>query len=153
VAAVAGAALVLLQSLLGAWVRHADAGMACPDMPLCLGEWVPPLSQPLIALHWTHRALGVAVAVAVLGVTTLALVRSRAPHVRRGAVAAGVLVVIQVALGFLSVGTLLSVIPVSLHTLVAAALLAVLVAVATWTVEASAAETPTDPDRTARAAA
>ena len=41
----------VVQSLLGGMVRHLDAGMACPDVPLCLGRVVPPMIHPLVALH------------------------------------------------------------------------------------------------------
>src|SRR3972149_5314746 len=36
------AALVYSQSALGAYVRHLEAGLACPDFPTCLGTWFPP---------------------------------------------------------------------------------------------------------------
>lgn len=136
--AVATAALIFVQSLLGAWVRHADAGLACPQVPFCLGEWVPPLDQPLIAVHFFHRALGVGVALAVLGLAWVTHRRSRDVGMRKGAVAASVLVVAQVALGFFSVTSFLAVTPVSLHTLVAATLLAVVTAMATRTWEPTA---------------
>ncbi|HSR42932.1 MAG TPA: COX15/CtaA family protein, partial [Longimicrobiales bacterium] len=107
---VAGAAaLVFLQSLLGAWVRHADAGMACPDIPLCLGEWVPPLEQRLVAIHWLHRGVGVLTGLVVVGVAGAVVARGRTRRVRLGAIAAGALVLAQVGLGFLSVQTVLSV--------------------------------------------
>lgn len=133
--AVGAALLVFLQSLLGAWVRHAEAGLACPQIPLCLGEWVPPLDQPLIAVHFFHRALGVAVAVVVLALAWIAHRRSGDDRIRKAGVVAGVLVLGQVALGFFSVTSFLAVTPVSLHTLVAASLLAVVVAMAAWTWE------------------
>jgi heme A synthase len=129
-------ALVFVQCVLGALVRHTDAGMACPDAPLCLGRVVPPLGSPLVALHFAHRALGVAAAVAVVALATWAM-RVHAPRaVRSWASWAAVLVLLQIALGFISVLTGLAAVPVSLHTLVAAATLAVLVHVATagWTV-------------------
>lgn len=132
---VGAGALVFLQSLLGAWVRHAEAGLACPQIPLCLGEWVPPLDQPLIAVHFFHRAMGIGVALAVLGLAWAALRRSDDEGIRRGAAVAAVLVVTQVALGFFSVTSFLAVAPVSLHTLVAATLLAVITAMATRTWE------------------
>lgn len=139
--AVAAGILVFLQSLLGAWVRHAEAGLACPQIPLCLGEWVPPLDQPLIAVHFFHRALGVAVAVAVLLLAWITRRRTRDTRLLRASTAAAVLVLAQVALGFFSVTSFLAVTPVSLHTLVAATLLAVIAAMATWTWEpAEAAE-------------
>jgi heme A synthase len=97
---------------------------------------VPPLGSPLVALHFAHRALGVAAAVAVVALATWAM-RVHAPRaVRSWASWAAVLVLLQIALGFISVLTGLAAVPVSLHTLVAAATLAVLVHVATagWTV-------------------
>ena len=129
--AIAAAALVFVQSVLGGLVRHMDAGMACPDAPLCLGQVVPPLVNAPIVAHFFHRVLALVV---VLAVCALAyrVHRSDAPRrVRRWALAAAALVLAQVALGFASVLTVLAVVPVSLHTLVAASLLSVLVHVAT----------------------
>jgi heme A synthase len=138
-ATVAGA-LVLAQSLLGGLVRHADAGMACPDLPGCLGAWVPPLSNDLVALHFAHRVVGVLTALLVLGLAARLVRASDAPaHVRRWAGGAALLVLVQVGLGALSVTSLLAVAPVSLHTLGAASLLAVLTLLATWGFQAGPA--------------
>jgi heme A synthase len=123
--------LVLAQSLLGGAVRHMDAGMACPDVPTCLGSWAPPLGHPLVTVHFAHRVLGV-LTMLVLLAATVKLLAAGAPHVRRAAQAMAALVVLQVALGFGSVMTTLAVVPVSLHTLVAASLLSVTVLLATW---------------------
>ncbi len=126
----AGAGLVFLQSVLGAAVRHTESGLACPDVPLCLGEWVPPLDQWPIALHYSHRVLAVVTAVFII-VGALRL-GARWGGAARGAQwllhTAVVLVLLQVGLGLLSVYTFLGVLPVSLHTLIAALLLAVLTA-------------------------
>jgi heme A synthase len=54
------------------------------------------------------------------------------PRVRGAALVAAMLVVTQVGLGLLSVTTTLAVLPVSMHTLVAAALLGDLVLLACW---------------------
>lgn len=121
------AGLVYLQSLVGALVRHTDAGMACPDAPLCLGRVVPPLESGLVALHFGHRALGVTVALVVLAFAWQSGRKRLPAPVRSWASWAAVLVLIQVGLGFLSVLAGLAVVPVSLHTLVAASLLVVLV--------------------------
>lgn len=127
------AGAVFLQSLLGAAVRHADAGMACPDIPTCLGEWVPPLTNGMVALHFTHRVAALVAAVAVLWLVVGVLRSATAPApVRRAGWATLALLVAQITLGVLSVTTVLDVVPVSLHTLGAAALLALVVMLATW---------------------
>ena len=128
---VAGGALVFLQSVLGGLVRHTDSGLACPDVPLCMGHLVPPLGNGFVALHFAHRTLGYAVALVVLAMAAWAVRRGAPAAVRSWTGWAAVLVLLQVGLGFLSVTTRLEVVPVSLHTLVAASLLAVMVHLAT----------------------
>lgn len=129
--AVVAAGLVFAQSVLGALVRHMDAGLACVDFPLCLGRVVPPLVNAPITVHFTHRMLGVIVAIVVLAFALWAYRVGAPERVRRWAAVAATLVVAQVALGVASVFTRLAVVPVSLHTLVAASLLAVLAHLAT----------------------
>ena len=34
--------LIVIQAVLGAYVRHSGSGLACPDFPKCLGFWIPP---------------------------------------------------------------------------------------------------------------
>ncbi len=150
----AGAAgLVFLQSVLGALVRHMDAGMACPDAPLCLGQVVPPLVNAPIITHFSHRVLALVVTLVVLGLA-LHVWRVEAPRaLKRWAAAAAGLVLVQVALGFASVLTVLAVTPVSLHTLVAAALLATLVYLATLAARAHRPESRPSPPATTAAVA
>jgi heme A synthase len=131
--ALAAPAVVLGQSVLGGLVRHMDAGMACPDVPLCLGRVVPPLVNAPIVAHFTHRVLAIVVVAIVLALALRARKAGAPESVRRWATAAAVLVVVQAGLGIASVLTALAVAPVSLHTLVAASLLAVLVHVAVLT--------------------
>jgi len=132
--AIWAAVLAFGQSLVGAAVRHTDAGMACPDVPLCLGEWIPPFSHPLVLLHFGHRVLGLALLGAVLWMGHVAFWRGGSATVRYLALAAVSVTTAQVLLGFLSVYYRLAVVPVSLHTLLAATLLTLLVALAalTW---------------------
>lgn len=143
--AIAAAGLVFVQCVLGGLVRHMDAGMACPDAPLCLGQVVPPLVNAPIAVHFFHRVLALIVAIAVCAFAYRLYGSALPGRVRRwGPVAAG-LVLTQVGLGFASVLTVLAVLPVSLHTLVAASLLAVLAHVATVAEPARRRETRLDP--------
>ncbi len=141
-AALWGAALTFLQSVLGAAVRHMDAGLVCPDVPLCLGQWVPPLESATVAVHFGHRVTGILLLIAVLILTTQAVRRAGPSLVRTLAMAAGAVVVLQVTLGFLSVYTRLAVIVVSLHTLLAASLLGLTVAIATLTWAPAAGPSP-----------
>ncbi len=127
----AAAAMIFVQSVVGGLVRHTDAGLACPDVPLCMGRIVPPLQNGMVLLHFLHRMLGYAVAAAVVGMAVWAVRRGAPAAVRSWTGWAAVLVLVQVGLGFLSVYTRLEVVPVSLHTLVAASLLSVMVHLAT----------------------
>jgi heme A synthase len=124
------ALLVFGQSVLGGLVRHMDAGMACPDAPLCLGQVIPPLVNTPITVHFFHRVLALIVAGVVISVA-LWTFRGTSESVRRWAAVAAALVIGQVALGVVSVLSVLDVVPVSLHTLVAAGLIVTLVHLST----------------------
>jgi heme A synthase len=127
--------LAFSQSLVGAAVRHMDAGVACPDVPLCLGEWIPPFSHHLVILHFGHRVLGFAVLASVLWVGHLAFWRGGGGKTKILGSAVVLVASSQVLLGFLSIYYRLAVIPVSLHTLLAATLLTLLVILGTLTWE------------------
>ena len=135
--ATAAAALIFLQSVIGGLVRHTDAGMACPDAPLCLGRFVPPLVNTPIILHFGHRVIGMLALMTIVGLAIWLVRQQTSAVIRTWALLAAGLVVAQVSLGFLSVLTMLAVMPVSLHTLGAATLLATLVHLATLTHVAS----------------
>lgn len=124
----AAAGLVLVQSVLGGLVRHLGAGMACPDVPLCFGRVVPPFEQPMVIVHFVHRAVAVATGLVVIAASVAVLRRATTDRIRRVAIGAAFLVVLQIALGLGSVAFRLAVVPVSLHTLGAAALFATCIA-------------------------
>ena len=119
--AMSGLAALLLQLALGGYVRHAGAGLACPDFPLCSGSLLPHHWES--AVHWVHRWLGVA----LLGLFIhLALAARRTALARPAALAAG-LAVLQVSLGVAAVLGGLAVPIRAAHAVVAYGLWGVLV--------------------------
>ena len=64
------AALTFCLIDLGALVRAFDAGLACPDWPLCYGEVVPPFNVK-VAFEWGHRALAGSISLGLLGLSLL----------------------------------------------------------------------------------
>jgi heme a synthase len=91
---------LLLELLLGALVRHFNAGLAIPDFPLAFGRLVPPLAAFPILIHYLHRlgALGV---LALIAATVWQVLRRHGgePALRRPALALAWLLALQIALG------------------------------------------------------
>lgn len=115
-------AVVYLQLLVGAVMRHIGAGLAIPDFPLAFGSLVPPLGDRLVAVHFAHR-VG---ALAVLGVVTLLFLRCRKsadPRFTRPAGIALALVVLQIGLGAATVLSSRAVVPATAHVATGAAIL------------------------------
>ncbi|MBI4540107.1 MAG: heme A synthase [Gemmatimonadetes bacterium] len=129
------AAFIYVQSLLGAAVRHAEAGLACPDVPTCYGRWVPPLEHPLVALHYAHRVMGVVVTLVVFAFAAHLWRAGWAPRFRTAGLAAAALVAAQIGVGLQSVATGLGVSWVTAHTGIAALLVALPVAAAVYASE------------------
>ena len=144
------AALIVgcLQIILGGWVSTNYAALACPDLPLCRGEVVPPMdfgnafhvvrelgmtasgdllsNEALTAIHWLHR-LGAILVFAVM--IALGVRLMRLPETRRLGLALHAVVTAQFAIGL---GNVLFSLPLSLaaaHNAGAALLLAVLVVI------------------------
>ena len=119
VAALALAALAV-QIALGGWVSANYAALACPELPLCRGQLVPPMDfgnafhvvrelgrtgegellplEALTAIHWTHRLF----ALVVLAVVLVAAARAWRAVPALGAVL-GALIVVQFGLGVANV--------------------------------------------------
>ena len=118
-------ALVYVQILLGAVVRHVGAGLAIPDFPLVFGALVPPRFDFAIGIHYAHRLGALTITAAIVWI---ALRAARAPVMPRGlGVPVGALVALvslQVLLGGTVVWTGRAVFPNTLHVGVGAALLA-----------------------------
>lgn len=91
---------LLIELLLGAVVRHFNAGLAIPDFPLAYGGLIPPLSAFPILIHFLHR-LGALVVLVLVALTVWQALRRHGgePLLRWPATLMIVLVVLQIALG------------------------------------------------------
>ena len=113
-------AVIAVQIALGGWVSANYAALACPDLPLCKGQVLPPMDfgnafhvlrelgqtaqgellslEALTAIHWAHRAFAVVAIAAVL------ILVFRIYNIdRRLALLIGTLVAAQFALGLANV--------------------------------------------------
>lgn len=93
-------AFIYLQIIVGATMRHSDAGLAIPDFPLIFGGFLPPEWTPQIAVHFAHRigALVVTLAIAATAGHVLYHHPERS-ELRRPAFTLVCLVLAQVTLG------------------------------------------------------
>lgn len=94
--------------VLGALVRANEAGLACPDWPLCFGEVIPQIDVR-VGFEWTHRAVAGSISLIFGALAWLAL---RRPHTRRASARlvgiGALLLVVQIGLGALTVWQLLA---------------------------------------------
>lgn len=97
-------ALIYLQVLVGAVMRHSDAGLAIPDFPLMFGGIVPDHWDAKIAIHFAHRVGALIVTTAIVATAGHIFYhhRNRATLTRPAAAILG-LVAVQVTLGALTV--------------------------------------------------
>jgi cytochrome c oxidase assembly protein subunit 15 len=91
--------VVLATMLSAAMTAKSGASLACSTWPLCNGAVIPDLSDPLIAVHFTHRVL--AAASVLLLVKVFRLAHPVGGAVRTLALGALALILLQVALGAL----------------------------------------------------
>jgi cytochrome c oxidase assembly protein subunit 15 len=93
-------ALVYVQILIGAVMRHTEAGLAIPDFPLMFGGIVPDHWDGKIAIHFTHR-VGALVVLMSIAAAAWHTWRHHAGNrtLMRPAAILSVLVVVQITLG------------------------------------------------------
>jgi cytochrome c oxidase assembly protein subunit 15 len=116
---------IYLQIVIGATMRHTDAGLAIPDFPLAFGHLIPPHWDAGIAVHFAHR-VGAVVASVLILLTTSRVFRQ---HRRRGELVRPsllllVLLAAQITLGALTVLTGKQYVINSLHVVTGASVLA-----------------------------
>jgi len=146
--AVAGLLVVAVQIFLGGWTSTNYAALACPDLPTCHGQWLPPTDYKeaytlwrglginyeygvldnlaRVTIHFTHR-LGALVVTLVLGLLGVALLRRGGRWYRYGHAVLGALV-LQVVIGISVVHWQLPLLLADAHNAGAAILLLTLVA-------------------------
>ena len=91
---------IYLQIIVGATMRHSDAGLAIPDFPLVFGGILPPEWTPQIAVHFAHRVGALIVTLAIAATVGHVLHHHpRRSELRRPALTLACLVLAQVMLG------------------------------------------------------
>ena len=142
--------LIFVQILVGALMRHTDAGLAIPDFPWMFGGVVPDHWTGRIAVHFAHRvgALIVTLTVFATAAHTGYHHRGRTLLTRPAGVIAA-LVVVQVTLGALTVLTRRDVWINSVHLVCGALVLAtsIVIALRAWRVRFSLADPGLDQTR------
>ena len=119
-------AFTLLVMLLGPLVRAEGAGLACPDWPLCKGELFPQMDYQVL-LEWLHRLSALLLSLFFLFWTALAFYdkKLRESHARLVLLSL-FLLLLQIALGALTITESLDAYIVNSHLLNAVCLLGLL---------------------------
>lgn len=116
--------------VLGGTVRATDSGLACPDWPLCHGQFIPPIEYHVL-IEYSHRVAAASVGFLVLATAVAAwLTRPLDRFVRGMATLALCLLIVQVLVGGVTVNMDLPDTIVAVHLAIALTLLASLIATA-----------------------
>jgi heme a synthase len=123
--AAATTAVIYLQILVGALMRHMGAGLSIPDFPLSFGRVVPPLDTPYVAVNFAHRC-GALVVTAMVAWTVARVLRAYRDEawLRRPALGLAALLLSQLSLGAITIWSEREVIPTTAHVAIGAAVLA-----------------------------
>jgi len=111
--------VIFAQTVLGAYVRHSSAGLACPDFPTCLGQWVPPLISDTVITHFSHRLVAYTIFIIFAVLFLYSMVSGRLDYVKRNITFILLLIIVQIFLGAMVVLTHLSYDLTALHLSVA----------------------------------
>jgi heme A synthase len=113
--------------VLGGTVRATDSGEACPDWPLCHGEVIPPM-ETKVWIEFSHRMLASIVGFLIAGLVYATWRRRHEdPTLWRAGLLAGVLVLVQVFVGGITVGSDTAAGVVAIHLSIALTLLTTLI--------------------------
>jgi heme a synthase len=118
-------AVIYGQMLIGAVMRHMGAGLAIPDFPLAFGKLLPPLESLPEQINFAHRVGAVVVSIFVCW-TAIKVWRCYRDDalLLRPAIGMLALLVVQIALGGITILSMRAVVPTTTHVAIGAALLA-----------------------------
>jgi heme a synthase len=126
----------------GGLVRVTGAGLGCPDWPKCFGSWIPPLSRAqlpvgfnpdsfnftLAWIEYINRLVGMVVGLLILSLAIMAIIYFRKhKKIITPSILAAILVAIQGWYGSVVVATKLQPITVSVHLVLALAIVSLLI--------------------------
>src|SRR2546423_12102751 len=75
--AAATVATTFILVVIGVVVRATDAGLGCPDWPLCHGQLLPSIGDSKGWIEWTHRGVAALIGILVLAMAAMAALRYR----------------------------------------------------------------------------
>jgi cytochrome c oxidase assembly protein subunit 15 len=123
--ATATTGLIYLQIIVGATMRHTDAGLAIPDFPFAFGHLLPPEWNAKIAVHFAHRVGALIVTLFAIATTGHVFFHQRRrPELWRPSVLLLLLIALQITLGAVTVLSQKHYIINSLHVVTGASVLA-----------------------------
>jgi cytochrome c oxidase assembly protein subunit 15 len=134
---------IFCQLMIGAVVRHLQAGLSIPDFPLAFGRVIPPMINERVAIDFAHRVGALVVTLVALVLVVLVFVSARG-NARLGRTAVGLIVALtaQIALGASVIWTRRDPVMTSLHVVNGAAVLATALLLALRAGRLSAVERP-----------
>jgi heme a synthase len=118
-------AIIYIQILIGAVMRHLGAGLAIPDFPTSFGHWIPTFAGIGIDVNFAHRCGAVVVSIMVLWTAAriFSRYRDRPELTHPGLLLIGLLL-LQVSLGAMTIWSGRAVLPTTAHVAVGAGVLA-----------------------------
>jgi heme A synthase len=122
--------MVFFQAVLGAYVRHSGAGLACPDFPRCLGYWIPPELSGTVLIHFSHRIFAYIIFITVFAIFISTYIDSDLSRDRSRVLILLCLIFVQITIGVGIIHSKLYFLTTALH--LAVALLILSTVLYTW---------------------
>ena len=117
--------VIFIQLLIGAVMRHEEAGLAIPTFPLANGQLIPDFTSFGVGINFAHRMWAIVVGVMVIRTGILGIRASHEhPSFREPAIMGIILVLVQITLGAVTILSAKDPNWTSLHVVGGAAVLA-----------------------------